>query len=101
MKTVISVLALMAAVVFLATAPTQVTAADMSHTMSGERMSICSLRFDSMDLGSKGYLTERDLEESYYGRTSPTTYARAASKFGRMDVNDDGRVTPHEYCNFK
>jgi hypothetical protein len=101
MRTLIPVLALIAAVVFLAMGSTQVTAADMGHKMSSETMSMCSLRFDSMDLGSKGYLTERDLEESYYGRTSPTTYAKAASKFGRMDVNEDGRVTPHEYCTFK
>lgn len=71
------------------------------RTMSGGPMASCELRFHSMDIGGKGYLSERDLRESYYGLSMNDSRGRVASKFSTMDEDGDGKVAPLEYCEWR
>jgi hypothetical protein len=101
MRTMSGFLALVVVALLFAMGSAPSTAFGDERTMSGGPMASCELRFHSMDIGDKGYLSERDLRESYYGPSLNDSRGRVASKFATMDENGDGKVSPNEYCEWR
>lgn len=100
MRTVTGLLALLVMLVFaMGTAPT--AAVGDTRTMSGGSMGICEYRFDAADIGGKGYLTERDLQEFNFGPSLKDSRGRAYSKLVAMDKDGDGVVSVQEYCAWR
>jgi hypothetical protein len=101
MRTTLAFLALLVVAMLFSIGGAPSTALGDERTMSGGPMASCELRFHAMDIGGKGYLSDRDLRESYYGPSINDSRGRVASKFGTMDENGDGKVSPTEYCEWR
>ena len=92
---VLSVMAVLALVVAWGSAPR--LAVGDTRMMSENPVGKCELRFHSMDIGDKGYLTARDYAESYYGGIQ-NSRGRASGKVASKDTNGDGKVSMNEFC---
>jgi len=101
MRTMAGFLALAVVAILFSIGNAPSTALGDERTMFGGPMATCELRFESMDIGGKGFLSDRDLRESNYGPSLNDSRGRTASKFATMDENGDGKVSPYEYCEWR
>lgn len=101
MKTIMGFTALIAVAMLMSIGSAPSTVFGDEQAMSGRPMAACELRFESMDTGSKGYLSERDLREAYYGPSLNDSRGRVESRFFTMDLDNDGRVSAMEYCRWR
>ena len=95
----IKLLLVLAAVAALALVGTATVKAITSPP--GDYGGTCEHKFEMMDSGNKGYLTEHDFTAGTYdvgGRMGIAPYG--ASRFYSANLSGDGKLTKDEYCRW-
>lgn len=106
MKTMTTVLVLVAVAMFLALGSGYMAVAKSTAKAmaSGQTISWCENEFRSMDIGNKGYVTEQEFDAAWDGLGAHKGLGPVGSGstvFYSANTSGDGRLTENQYCVWK